>query len=232
MAVVLKNVKSNNYKDIVLNSNKIIGVMSSNYQVFLKSLKGNNVYGIFYEDRFIEKKVYDELLRYNHSENTNIFIEKIMMLLRELELSEKILNKTINELSHSEKRLIKYLIMLLVNPSIIVVDEPFLYLDYYEKRVIINLFRKIIKNSKKTIVIGSNKCDIIYNVCEKVLLLNDNSYVYDDVEKIFSNKNTLDMYNILEPDIIKFVRLAREKRVYLDYTNDIRDLMKEVYKSV
>ena len=52
MAIVLKNVKFNNNLNLCLDSNKIIGIMGINYETFLKSLNGNNIFGIYKEDCF------------------------------------------------------------------------------------------------------------------------------------------------------------------------------------
>ena len=39
-------------------------------------------------------------------------------------------------------------------------------------------------------------------------------------------------YNIKKPHIIEFIDLCRGRGIHLNNTNDIRDLIKEVYKNV
>lgn len=232
MAIVFKNVSFNNNMNIYLDSNKIIGVMGVNYSDFFKSLSGNDIYVIDKENNFYEKKVSDELLKCYQEKSGFSFDQVINILLNRLSLSNDFLNKKIKELSHSEKRIIKYLKMLLINPQIIVIDEPYLYLDYGMKKRIRFLIKEIIKESQKTIIIGSCDSGIIYELSQRVMLIKNNSYLYNDTKKVFENIKILEDFNIDEPDIVRFVRIAREKGIHLDYTNDIRDLIKEVYKNV
>ena len=100
------------------------------------------------------------------------------------------------------------------------------------KKVIKSLFYQIMRGTKKTIILGSQKSDIIYETCEKLLIFNNNSYIYDDIKNVICDKMILDKYQIKEPDIVSFVRLARETKLNINYTKDIRDLIKEVYKNV
>ena len=113
-----------------------------------------------------------------------------------------------------------------------VIDEPFRDLDYFWKKKIIILLKKIIKETNKTIFIGSNQSDVIYSICNKILLIKNKKWVYDDINNVFGNNEILNDFGIEEPLIVKFIRLAKEKNVNLEYTNDIRDLIKEVYKNV
>ena len=41
------------------------------------------------------------------------------------------------------------------------------------------------------------------------------------------------MFNVNIPEIVRFVELVRSnKKINLDFSNDIRDLIKDVYKNV
>ena len=215
MAVVLKSVK---YGDITIDTHCIIGVMGYYYDEFLKSLQGKDVF--YLNDKNFKDK--NSVLDYI----TNI---DCVDYLKELELNEDFLNKKIFELSHSEKKLLKYLIMLSVNASIIIINEPFINLDYHYKKLLISLFNRLVKY--KTIIIGSRNSNIIYELCKKVLLLGKSDYTYKD-SVILSNKKVLKKYRLVMPEIIEFVRLANNKKNHLPYSKDIRDLIKDVYRNV
>ena len=215
MAVVLKSVK---YGDITIDTHCIIGVMGYYYDEFLKSLQGEDV---FYLD---DKNFKDKNSVSDYITNTDY-----VNYLKELKLNEDFLNKKIFELSHSEKKLLKYLIMLSVNASIIIINEPFINLDYHYKKLLISLFNRLVKY--KTIIIGSRNSNIIYELCKKVLLLGKSDYTYKD-SVILSNKKVLKKYRLVMPEIIEFVRLANNKKNHLPYSKDIRDLIKDVYRNV
>ena len=114
MAIVLKN----NKIDIKIDSNTIIGVMGKDYDKFLSSLKSDD---IFYLDNrvSISNKKVSSILSVNES------------LLKEYNLSEDFVNKRVNELSHSEQKILKYLLLITNNKKINIIDEPFMDLNYY-----------------------------------------------------------------------------------------------------
>ena len=213
MAIVLKN----NKIDIKIDSNTIIGVMGKDYDKFLSSLKSDD---IFYLDNrvSISNKKVSSILSVNES------------LLKEYNLSEDFVNKRVNELSHSEQKILKYLLLITNNKKINIVDEPFMDLDYDYKKKIILLINKLIKN-KKTVIIGSVNSNTIYSICKKVLLIKDKDYYYGDVTGL-QNKRTLKKYDIVMPDIVNFISLAKEKKIKIRYSYDIRDLIKDVYRNV
>ena len=216
MAIVFQNNKYN----ITIDSNKIIGVMGD-FESFFSSLDGDDVYYIEKRVSVSNKKVY-KLLDINDKVTKNI--------LNELGFDELLLNQRINELSHSEQTILKYILMVLSNKKIIIVDEPFMDLDYDNKKKIILLLNRLAKN-KKTIIIGSMDSNIIYSLCKKVLFISDKDYYYDDI-LAFKNKKILKKYHIDMPYLVEFVELAKDKKIKLKYSQDIRDLIKDVYRNV
>ena len=226
MALVLK---SNVYGNIKIDSNKIIGMMGSNYVDFMKMIKGNNYHFISKENDFYTDSVDIEMSI--HIKN-KMDLQKIKkMMLCEFNLENSFLNCNISDLSNGEKKLLKYILAFIDNKRIIIIDEPFLDLDYNLKKIIKSLLQRIIFETDKTIIIGSSDSNIIYELCSSVLLL-DMTYYYDKTINIFSNSELLKEYHIDTPDIVEFVNLAKEKNILIDYSYDIRDLIKDVYKCV
>lgn len=210
MAIALTNNKYN----LTIDSKTIIGVTGDDYDIFLSSLKGDNVYYLDKQFSISNKKV------------SSI----VDIILKVFKLGEDFYNKRIVELSHSEQKLLKYLLMIKSNKNILIIDEPFMDLDYYYKKKIIVLFNKLVKEGK-TIIIGSNDSNIIYALCKKVLLINNNNYYYGGIN-ILENKKILNKYHVAMPQIVKFVEMAKEKNIKLNYSKDIRDLIKDVYRNV
>lgn len=215
MAIVLKSIQ---YQDITIDKNIIIGVMGDNYLTFLKAIQGKEVFN-FINVSFNGK---NQVLDYLSNSFSSEYLE-------DLHLSEDFMKKKVSDLSHSEIKLLKYLMMLSCTSSIIIIDEPFQDLDYHYKKIIIALFNRLIRY--KTIIIGSRDSDIIYEICKMVLLLGKNSYIYQEPE-ILANKRILKKYHVMMPQIIRFIREANDKGNHLPYKKDIRDLIKDVYKNV
>ena len=210
----------NNKYDIMIDSNMIVGVMGD-YDDFFASLSGDNIY-------FIDKRVSTS----NKIVSSLFDIEKlnIKKLLKDFNLKEEILNKEINELSHSEQKLLKYLLMLISDRKIVIIDEPFLDLDYGNKKTILLLFNRLIKNNK-TIIVGSVDSNIIYSLCKRVLFINNSDCYYDEIS-IFKDKSILRKYHVAMPNIVKFIELAKDKKIKLKDSRDIRELIKDVYRNV
>ena len=212
MAIVFQNSKIN----ITIDSNTIIGVMGRYYEKFISALVSDNVF--YLDKRFsINSKRVSTLL--NNSE-----------YLKEFSLDNSFLDKNINELSHSELKILKYLLMLNSNKTIIVIDEPFQDLDYSNKKKITLLLNKLIKQNK-TIIISSIDSNIIYSLCKKVLFINSSDHYYGNIDS-FKDKKLLKKYQIEMPNIMKFIELAESKKIKLKYSQDIRELIKDVYRNV
>ena len=223
MAIILKKDKLR----IKLDSNKIIGIMGRNYYDFINSFNGDRISYINDSD-FEHEMVVDEL-KSKYSKNN--FDEVVMSYLTDFNYEKDFLSKKISELSDSAKRILKYLAAFLSENTIILVNNVYQDLDYFYKKKIKYWLKKIVKDNNKTIIIGSNNSEDIYDICQKVLLIGDN-YIYGDINKIMENSSLLKKYDVNIPKIVQFVDLCREKKISINYTSDIRDLIKEVYKNV
>lgn len=210
MAIILKSKK---YSEIIIDSKTIIGVLGNNYDEFIKSLNGRDVY---YLDSN-RNTVIDA--------NDNIGEEY-----RKLLKTDNIINKSIRELSHSEKRLLKYYLMIKNDSKVMVINNPYLDLDNSEVKNINSILKKLVK-SGKTIIIGSSDINEIYLLCKKVLIVNDNNIYYDDI-KCLNNKKLLKKHQLDIPNIVEFIELAKAKGIKIPYSKDIRDLIKDVYRNV
>ena len=101
------------------------------------------------------------------------------------------------------------------------------------------LYKKIIKNVlydlktkyKKTIIVWSRDSNIIYSLCDISLLVNRDNHLYGITKSIFNEEN-LKGFNILVPDLVRFTDLVKKKGVNIGYFQDIRDLIKDVYRNV
>ena len=209
MAITFESKKYN----VVIDSNIIIGVLG-NYYEFLKMLEGDYIY------------------TYNGLHNIQyVNFDRIDLIeYRDLLGISDIVSKNINNLSHSEVKLLGYYLMVDSDAKIMVIDEPFLDLDSSDIKKVKGLFNKLIK-SGKTIIIGSMDTNIIYSLCKKTLLINDTEIEYIDTINL-NNKKLLNKYGLDMPNIVEFIELAKNKNIKIPYSKDIRDLIKDVYRNV
>ena len=219
MAIALKSKK---YNEIVIDSNIINGVLGNNYEEFLRSFKGSNIYYLEKNNRKITNSVLNHIDTISGLDNLEEYTKLLDI--------DNIKNKNINELSHSDKRLIEYFLMIESNASIMIINEVYLDLDSDQKRKITVLVKKLIKLGK-TIIIGSNDSNVIYSLCKKVLLVNDNNIYYDSVD-ILSYSKIINKYHLSMPNILIFINEAKKKNINIPKSKDIRDLIKDVYRNV
>jgi len=238
---------------VTLNDNHIIGIMGRNYQELLyligsdKVLTNNILYNnlnigdrksnyIGYIDKnlnFYTSYVYDELLLYlnRYSGKVKNHRNRFMKILDMFSLDENFLDKKISDLSSGEMKLLKYLLVLVYNPNVIVIDEPYLYLDFYYKKVIKKVLYDLKTKYHKTIIVGSNDSNIIYSLCDISLFVNRDNHLYGITKSIF-NEEELKKFSIKVPDLVRFTDLAKKKGINIGYFQDIRDLIKDVYRNV
>lgn len=159
--------------------------------------------------------------------------KRMLDSLKMVGLTSNYLARKIKTLSNSEKVLVKIACSFITNPDIILLDEVFVGLDNNSKMNILKICKKLQEGKGKIIIIASNDVDFIYQYTNFVLILENGSIlVQDDTSKVFENINFLENHNIDVPDLVKFTKLARDKKVRLSYHNDILDLIKDVYRHV
>ena len=220
MEIIIKNI----YQDVIrLSTNQMIGVMGikRNKLLSLKNASIVSKWDLFYTND-IEKELY------LYEKDTN----KIMQVLNDFNYDENYLYQKINSLSIGDKHLLRYIIAILENKDVLIIDEPFQDLDYAMKKMIISLLKRMIYHEKKTIFLLSNDSDIIYELCQNTLIMRDNNYVYGKTLDLLNNQKILDEEKIMIPRIIEFINNVKNKNILINYSNDIRDLIKDVYKCV
>lgn len=164
--------------------------------------------------------------------NKNI-IQKMEDALKLVGLSEDYLDEKINTLSAGEQKLIQIAINLLYNPNIIIFDEPFVELDYANKKKLKNLIKLLKDRYHKTVIITSNDNNLLYELTDDLIIIKKTRVIAaDETTKIYQDVDFLIHNGIDIPDLVYFTYLAKKKKVKLSYHRDIRDLIKDVYKHV
>lgn len=146
-------------------------------------------------------------------------------------LSESYLEKRISELSLTEQKKISLSSVLIFNPNIIILDEPTIGLGTKEKEDLKKLLLLLKEKYKKTIIIITKDTDFAYGITEKCHILSRGGLVASGDKNIMTNEELLKMYNLKLPEIIKFIKEANKKGIKLTLTDNILDLIKEVYRN-
>lgn len=243
--------------NLQIKSNEITGIYNDNFSIISKLLTTDSIYQgdilidsksfhiisknlITYIDElnnntFLTKKVSDEfylMKKYIQSDDSS-YVKKVIASLNMVGLLESFLEREIISLSKSEKRLLQIAINLITNPDIIIIKEPFLYLDKNNKRNISKILLDLKKKYQKTIIILSKDINTLYELSNYLVILKDNKVLISDkTNLIFNNLDFLEKNEIDLPNIILFNKIALNYNKKLPNSKDVKDLIKDVYRNV
>lgn len=160
--------------------------------------------------------------------------KKLKDALKIVGLDDSYLSKNIACLSTSEKKLIQIAYYMLGNPKVILLDEPLMLFDYQTKKYFLKLFQMLKDKYHKTIIIGSNDTNFLYQNTDICVLLKDKNFLKMDVStQLFEDVPYLLKHQISVPDLTYFTYLVyQNKKRKLSYHKDIRDLIKDIYKHI
>lgn len=82
---------------------------------------------------------------------------------------EDLLTRSSHHLSGGQKRMVALATVLVMNPDILLLDEPSSFLDPKSRRIIIN----ILKQLKQQIIFATHDLDMALDICDEIILLND-----------------------------------------------------------
>ncbi|MFX1325894.1 MAG: ABC transporter ATP-binding protein [Promethearchaeota archaeon] len=123
---------------------------------------------LFEELTILENLKYYANLHLNFN-NENIK-EKIEKYCEKFNLSDWI-NEPIRILSHGMKQKVEIIRVLIHEPSILLLDEPFSGLDYNATSVLIDFFKELQKNKNISIILTTHKIEVYQQICDEILVL-------------------------------------------------------------
>lgn len=198
----------------------------------------NNAFDIGYvsqdNNQFLQKTVKEELemllklYNYKLKEKKKRINDSLIMV----GLNEKYLNLNINNLSSGEKKKLALASALILNPSILIIDEPIIGLDRKTKEELKKIFRILKTRYNKTIIFVSNNLDFVLEVADYVYVLYDKEIVLEGKKiDVLSKTDILKKYGIIGPNITSFENLVlTKKQIKIGYRYEINDLIKDIYR--
>lgn len=114
--------------------------------------------------------VYDDMMfgLLNYGMSKENAVERVDSVLKQLGLSY-LKNKYNHKISGGEKRMAAIGTVLAMEPDVIIMDEPSVSLDPYNRRSVIN----VINSLPQTKIIASHDLDMILATCKRVILIAD-----------------------------------------------------------
>ncbi len=161
-------------------------------------------------------------------------------LLKEFKLYEQRNNK-VYTYSRGMKQKLSIIISLISEPKVLFLDEPTLGLDVISKKSMIDILQSINRSHNVTMIITSHEFGFLENVCDKLLLLEDDSYqIIDDIDYflnefiseeykirfISENKEIIDGIDLPINIVDNYYEIVIESNLFEDINNYINYLIK------
>ncbi|MBP1756647.1 MAG: cbiO2 [Firmicutes bacterium] len=157
------------------------------------------------DDQLFMSSVYDDIafgLR-NYGMSEENIKHKIDYIMKELGV-EKLQNMSSHKLSGGEKRIIAIATILVMEPSVIVFDEPSSFLDPKTRRRLIHLLR----NVPMTKLIATHDLDMALELCDRVIVLKDGQvYAQGNAKDILTNQKLLEEAGLELPFCLQRIEL-------------------------
>ena len=87
--------------------------------------------------------------------------------------------KLIHDFSNGNRQKIGIIAAMLVNPRILILDEPFNYIDPSSQIVVAKLIRKMNRDLGTTVIVSSHNLMSINDICDRILLLDKGRVLMD-----------------------------------------------------
>lgn len=149
-------------------------------------------------------------------------------------LDESYLERSPFDLSGGQKRRVAIAGILVLDPKVLVLDEPAAGLDPQGAAEMMNLFADLNKKAGKTVILVSHDMEHVLKYCDHVIVMDQGKVAREaDVSEFFSHPEWLEAIGIDPPGIVRLQRELAENglkldRVYLDEQELADAIVREV----
>jgi len=127
---------------------------------------------------------------------------------------EHLLDKAPFELSGGEQQRVAIASVLVLEPKIIILDEPTALLDPQMARKIVHLLKEIQLERKITILISEHRLDLLLPFADQMILMKNGSVIeHNSLETVFNGEKFQNL-NLNKPVIYKIFKKLKEENLF------------------
>lgn len=192
----------------------------------------------FSEQQLFETTVLKDIIfaPLNYGIEKEIAVKKAKSLIKSIGLDESFLEKSPFELSGGEMRKVALCGILVLEPKVIILDEPTIGLDNKSKKEIME-FVKTLHSRGITIILITHQMEYILEYADRVVVMKDGKIAYNDTPiSLFNDSNILERYSLDTPNFIKMYNDLKNKGVkftkYPKTQNEFIDIIKTMIRGI
>lgn len=150
-------------------------------------------------------------------ENLGIPPEEISRKIKEsasLTEIEHLMDKAPFELSGGEQQRVALASILVLEPKILILDEPTALLDPYMAKKIVNLLKEIQAERRITILISEHRLDLLLPIAEQMILMEEARVIeHGSTEEVLNGKN-FERLRLNKPTIFRTFNSLQQSNLY------------------
>ncbi|ADD01686.1 cobalt ABC transporter, ATPase subunit [Thermoanaerobacter italicus Ab9] len=142
----------------------------------------------------------------------NIVKEKVENAMKETRIIG-LKDKPTHFLSYGQKKSVSIADIIVMEPEVIILDEPTVYLDPKHVQEIMGLFDKLVEKGK-TIILSTHDVDFAYSWADYIYVMKNGKVVAKgEPTAVFANAKELDRSDLKKPMLLEIYEILKEKGI-------------------
>ena len=138
------------------------------------------------------------------------------------------------ELSGGQKRRVAIAGVMAMKPKVLILDEPTAGLDPKGREEILDMIKKLQKETGLTVILVSHSMDDVAEYVDRIIVMNKGRVMYDDTPKeVFKNYKELEEVGLSAPQVTYIMHALKEKGLNVDTTaTTTTEAAEEIWKKL